>query len=98
MARTPDQHREDLGMSSWTDSQLVKVLAKRFTEQSVVTQLMTVSAEEGAAFGIELLLRNEVPGEGSTEMERDGVLDAMITEARHRIAVRVEQREYIING
>jgi hypothetical protein len=90
MGERTEDLREEMGMSSWTDNDLVTSLAKRYTEQSVVMQLDTVSAEVGTAFGIELLLLSDVQ-EGRPEgYERDVVLDAMITEARDRIASRIE--------
>jgi hypothetical protein len=98
MVSTPDQYREELGMESWPDKQLVHILAQRFVEQSVVTQLMTVSAEAGTAFGIELLLTPEIEGERSPDFSRDTMLDAMITEVRRRIAARLEDGAYTING
>lgn len=98
MPSTPDQLREEMGMSFWPDKQLVSILAKRFTEQSVMMQLMEVTAEDGTAFGIELLLLGDVQEGRPEDRPRDVLLDAMIMETRRRIATRFEHGAYTVYG
>lgn len=90
--------REAMRMSGWGDKDLVHMLAQRFTEQTVIAQLSTVSVEEGTAFGIELLLQPETEYQLPDGISRDKVLDAMTEEVRQRIAHRIEHGAYQLNG